>query len=145
MAEKKGIAIIGTGRSVEAEVNTAEIQQVIANLVANAIHAMSKPGTIEVKTERVMGVPPEKRDAHAEWYARLSVQDDGPGIAPDILPFIFDPFFTTKDVGEGTGLGLSVTYGIVQDHGGWIDVDTKLGSGTSFTLSAVTGRRRDRT
>ena len=64
----------------------------------------------------------------------VSVQDQGHGVAGEHLPHLFEPFFTTKDVGEGTGLGLSVSYGIAQDHGGWIDVSSEPGQGSRFTL-----------
>ena len=61
------------------------------------------------------------------------MEDEGDGIAAENLPRIFEPFFTTKDVGEGTGLGLSVAYGIVREHGGWIDVESNPGAGSRFT------------
>ena len=64
----------------------------------------------------------------------VAIRDTGSGIAPANLPHIFDPFFTTKDVGEGTGLGLAVAYGIVTDHGGRIEVESKLGAGSTFTV-----------
>jgi signal transduction histidine kinase len=67
-------------------------------------------------------------------YVRLDVVDEGSGIASEVLPHIFEPFFTTKGVGEGTGLGLSVSYGIVRDHGGWIAVDTAPGKGSRFSV-----------
>lgn len=132
MAEKKGITLTGTGAQLHVDVNASEIQQVIANLIANAIQAMSSAGTIEVHTAVVMATPPDRQTRRPESYVRLSVRDEGPGIDAAVLPCIFDPFFTTKEVGEGTGLGLSVSYGIVKDHGGWIEVETAPGAGTTF-------------
>jgi len=64
----------------------------------------------------------------------VRVRDRGEGIAPENLAHVFEPFFTTKDVGTGTGLGLSVTYGIVSDHGGWMTVESQPGMGTTFAL-----------
>ena len=64
----------------------------------------------------------------------IEVRDQGEGIAADHLPRIFEPFFTTKQVGEGTGLGMSVSYGIVREHGGWIDVESTPGQGSRFTV-----------
>ena len=74
-------------------------------------------------------------------YVCLTVKDTGKGIAPDILPHIFEPFFTTKDVGKGTVLGLATVYGIVQQHHGWIKVNSVLGTETVFQifLPAVKG------
>jgi signal transduction histidine kinase len=69
----------------------------------------------------------------AEWV-RVDVADEGEGIAPDVLHRVFEPFFTTKDVGEGTGLGLSVSYGLIRDHGGWISVSSEPGSGSCFSI-----------
>lgn len=65
-------------------------------------------------------------------YARLTVRDEGCGIAPEVLPHIFDPFYTTKEVGRGTGLGLAVAHGIVTAHGGAIEVMTEPGKGAAF-------------
>ncbi len=74
-------------------------------------------------------------DAKAGDYILLTVADTGTGIAPEIQKRIFDPFFTTKDIGEGTGLGLSVSYGIIKDHGGEIRVESQPGGFTRFTIS----------
>ena len=93
------------------------------NLITNAAQAMGeRPGTITLTT-RVEG------DGVA-----VDVADDGNGIAPEVLPKIFDPFFSTKEIGKGTGLGLSISYKIVQQHGGRINVESKVGSGTRFTV-----------
>jgi signal transduction histidine kinase len=101
-----------------------QIDQVLMNLLTNAAQAMGdRGGTIRVSTQ--------SRDGRV----LLIVSDDGPGIPADVLPRIFDPFFTTKDVGEGSGLGLSIVHGIVERHGGQIDVDSKPGQGTTFTVS----------
>jgi hypothetical protein len=101
-----------------------QVDQVLMNLLTNAAQAIgSKGGTIRVRAQKVDG------------RVHLVVSDDGPGIPPDVLPRIFDPFFTTKDVGEGSGLGLSIVHGIIERHGGQIEVDSKPGQGTTFTIS----------
>jgi signal transduction histidine kinase len=102
------------------------LNQVFMNLLTNAAQALGqsgKGGRIRVKAER--------RDGRVI----IVISDDGPGIPPDVLPRIFDPFFTTKDVGEGSGLGLSIVHGIVDRHGGTISVDSEVGRGTAFTIA----------
>jgi len=78
--------------------------------------------------------PPPGAEVGEGDFVRLSVSDDGPGIEPENLAHIFDPFFTTRPFGEGTGLGLTVAYGIARDHGGWIDVQSEKGKGSTFAL-----------
>jgi signal transduction histidine kinase len=126
MAKTIGATITCEGKGAEASVSRGEMQQVISNLVTNAIHAARKGGAIRIATDV------------GEHEAVIRVQDNGYGIEPHILPRIFDPFFTTKDVGQGTGLGLSVVHGIVSDHGGTISVDSEVGRGTTFTLRLPT-------
>ena len=75
------------------------------------------------------------RDGEVE----ITVSDDGPGIPADVIPRIFDPFFTTKDVGEGSGLGLSIVHGIVDRHGGRIEVQSRIGEGTTFRIVLPAG------
>lgn len=100
------------------------IEQVLINLVQNAIQAMRANGG---------GVLRLKMRHTEEWVA-VTVQDTGSGIHPDHLNKIFDPFFTTKPAGEGTGLGLAVSYGIVSNHGGRIEVESQIGVGSTFTV-----------
>jgi signal transduction histidine kinase len=111
--------------------NGSEIEQVLSNLVLNGLQAMPRGGALRVRTQI------EQRTATAgsrEAFACAVVEDEGVGIAAADLPRIFDPFFTTKEVGEGTGLGLSVSYGIVQDHGGVLEVSSTPGRGTQFSV-----------
>jgi signal transduction histidine kinase len=108
-----------------------ELEQVLSNLILNGLQAMAAGGVVQVQAriERRLAVSGQDQS-----YACVSVEDHGHGIAPEDLPKIFDPFFTTKGIGEGTGLGLSVSYGIVRDHGGSIEVDSKPNRGTVFSV-----------
>lgn len=106
-------------------VDPHQLQQVFVNIMTNARHAIEDTGAtgcLRVITER-------GRD-----MVRIIFEDDGPGIRAEALPRIFDPFFTTKGDGRGTGLGLSLSYGIIKEHGGAITVDSRLGQGTRFTI-----------
>jgi len=110
------------------------IEQAVTNLVVNAVQASSPQGavTLELVTEQVS--PPADIGGPANWFVGITVRDQGSGIAPENLPRIFEPFFTTKEVGQGTGLGLSVAYGIAREHGGWIAVESNPGKGSRFTM-----------
>lgn len=107
------------------------IQQVLTNLVMNAIDAMPDGGVVEVSTVREVR---PAGDEHRGRYAVITVKDEGTGIAKEDLDHIFEPFFTTKSVGDGTGLGLSVTHGIISDHGGFIEVQSERTRGTLFAV-----------
>ncbi|HSN99321.1 MAG TPA: ATP-binding protein [Candidatus Nanopelagicales bacterium] len=122
-----------------AEVDAGQMQQVLTNLVVNGIQAMKGGGEITVRIERTRAQPPADHGGPEGEYLALRIIDAGEGISPENLPRIFEPFFTTKDVGEGTGLGLSVTYGIVQEHGGWIDVQSEVKQGSTFTVFLAPG------
>jgi signal transduction histidine kinase len=100
----------------------SQIDQVLLNILANAAQAIEGPGAITIETRQEDG------------WAVVAVRDTGPGIAPDVIGRIFDPFFTTKPVGEGSGLGLSISYEIVKKHGGEIDVESRPGEGATFTM-----------
>jgi signal transduction histidine kinase len=103
-----------------------QVEQVITNLAMNAIHAMSGGGTLTLSVECKPG-------PDAGWV-EIRVGDTGTGIPPEHLPRIFDPFFTTKEVGDGTGLGLSVAWGIVREHGGTLEAASEVGRGSVFSL-----------
>ncbi len=118
--------------------DATQIHQVLMNLCTNAVHAMrQREGVLEVNISRQVlstdnpAYDPELKEGA---YLQLVVSDTGEGIDPAIKDKIFDPFFTTKKSGEGTGLGLSVVYGIVKDHGGIITVESEPGKGTVFTI-----------
>lgn len=114
-----------------------QLEQVLMNLVVNARDAMPAGGEIRIITECTTLSEPLTRDrvtVPAGQYVTVQVCDDGAGIAPDKLQKVFEPFFTTKRTGEGTGLGLSTAYGIVKQTGGFIFVDSTVGTGTSFIL-----------
>ena len=99
-----------------------KMSQVLMNIMINAMQSMSGGGTLTLRTRR------------DESYCIVSIEDTGIGISQEVLPNIFDPFFTTKEIGEGTGLGLSVSKGIVEQHGGIIEVESETGRGTTFKI-----------
>jgi signal transduction histidine kinase len=111
----------------DAEMDAVQVEQALANLVVNGIQASGGRGA-----DLVVEVARATRDGRD--VVTVEVRDRGDGIAPEDLPRVFEPFFTTKDVGEGTGLGLSVVYGILQDHGGSVEVESVRGEGSRFTL-----------
>lgn len=125
MARKQGVSVElapeePTGR---ARGDAGQLQQVLTNLVVNAVQATPRGKKVELAV----------RPAEDRWV-EVVVRDQGSGISPEVRDHVFEPFFTTKDVGEGTGLGLSVAHGIVEEHGGMIEVDTEVGQGSCFTI-----------
>ena len=126
---KSGIELVRQHRDEPLSVNGDPLllQQAFLNVLINAEHAITDtggPGRIEVTSEK-----------SADGGAVVTrIRDTGPGIPSDVLPRIFDPFFTTKEVNRGTGLGLTIAYGIVQEHGGSIHADNVPGGGATFTI-----------
>jgi CheY-like chemotaxis protein len=120
---------------IEGDIN--QIQQVIMNICVNARDAMPDGGQLTIDTG-IRGITNEYSQAHLEAkegdYVNLRISDTGTGIDENILGRVFDPFFTTKGPGEGTGLGLSVVYGVVKNHGGYIDTRSTIGKGTTFDI-----------
>ena len=144
------LTVHGDEQPMKVRVDAGQIQQVVTNLVDNAIQAQPGGGNVDVRlaetrrgrppgsggleTERPAEREPAGDAATPQPFYTISVEDQGTGIEAEHREHLFEPFFTTKDVGEGTGLGLSVSFGIVQDHGGWIDVVSEPGRGSRFTV-----------
>ncbi|HEY0385572.1 MAG TPA: HAMP domain-containing sensor histidine kinase, partial [Pyrinomonadaceae bacterium] len=108
-----------------------QLQQAVIALAANAIDAMPEGGRLTLRGRKENG------------HVLIEVGDTGVGIAPENMTKIFDPFFTTKEIGRGTGLGLAVCYGIVAEHGGRLEVQSAVGTGTTFTISLPAANPED--
>ena len=119
------------------KVDEGQMEQVLINLVVNARDAMDGKGTLLIETENFTTRKPlelvSEEMPQGHWI-KISVKDTGHGIPKQNLNRIFEPFFTTKDVGQGTGLGLATVYGIIRQTGGYLDVKSEIGKGTSFIL-----------
>lgn len=108
------------------------VQQALTNVIVNALLASSEGDIVTVSTGMVRTTKPG-REKPEPWHT-VSVHDQGVGMSPEIKQSIFEPFFTTRPAGEGTGLGLPITLSILEDHGGFLTVDSELGKGSTFTL-----------
>jgi signal transduction histidine kinase len=118
-------------------INPAQIEQILSHLCSNARDALAGVGSISIETgnqELDGGACSYRSDAFPGCYVVLSISDDGPGMDQDLLESVFDPFFTTKEVGRGPGLGLPTVHGIVMQNGGFIDLISTPGAGTTFRL-----------
>jgi len=116
-------------------IDPSQLDQMVTNLCANARDSIDDIGTIRIATKNwVVGVAQASNHAEAVVgdYVCLTVADTGSGIPPEVLPHIFEPFFTTKGIGKGTGLGLASVYGSVTQSGGFIEVTSQVGQGTTF-------------
>jgi signal transduction histidine kinase len=122
--DKKAIRVETEFQDVPpAACHAGKINQAFLNILLNAIQASEREGLIEVRTR-----------PDGEGAIIVEIEDHGGGIRPEHLPHIFEPFFTTKPVGAGTGLGLSVSYGVVHDQGGTIEVESVVGKGSLFRI-----------
>lgn len=136
IAEKHGVRLVLAEAPGDwnVSIDSSQIQQALTNLVINAIQASPSGSEVLLTLKRRVVEPPPDVDDPAAEYVCLSVIDHGTGIPEETMLHIFEPFFTTKEVGQGTGLGLSVSYGIVREHGGFIAVETEPGRGTEFDV-----------
>jgi PAS domain S-box-containing protein len=128
-------AELGTGLPViTADLN--QLHQVLINLCLNARDSMPEGGTLSIRTKRIAGSTIVERFSGitAPEYVLIEVSDTGAGMDEETKRRVFEPFFTTKERGKGTGLGLAVVFGIMESHGGFIDVESEISSGTTFSL-----------
>jgi PAS domain S-box-containing protein len=132
------LAIRHAPSAVWVRADRGQLEQVIINLVANARDATGTDGLVRIDTVREELRPEqlaERSDEHSSGpFVRLSVRDNGSGMSPEVAARVFEPFFTTKPVGQGTGLGLSMVYGIVKQTGGFPDITTAPGEGTTVAI-----------
>ena len=134
MANKQGVSFaMSRDQSTDGilRADTSQIQQVLVNLLLNSIQAMPGGGKVTVTLAEVNI---EEKQESTSSYMKICISDEGEGIHDENLEHIFTPFFTTKTVGTGTGLGLSIAHGIVEEHQGWIEVESNSLKGTSFSV-----------
>jgi two-component system, cell cycle sensor histidine kinase and response regulator CckA len=135
LTEKIVIQVNYAARPLMIRADEGMVEQVLLNLAINARDAMVDGGTLTISTEPVdFNKTSAARVAQARpgKFVCLQITDSGSGIPDETLPRIFEPFFTTKEVGKGTGLGLAMVYGIMQQHNGWVSVESEVGAGTTF-------------
>jgi len=118
------------------KIDEGKIEQVLLNLYSNAADAMPKGGELFLKTENIthMNMAGRQYEPIPGEYAMLSVKDTGTGMSQEVMARIFEPFFTTKGLAKVTGLGLAAAYGIIKGHGGYIEVESEIGHGTTFNI-----------
>jgi two-component system, NtrC family, sensor kinase len=143
IAQKAGVTVAlgGDDAAIDSVVSADEgqVSQVVTNLVLNAIQATPPGGRIDLAVRRTDETAPADLGTPAGVYVCLDVTDTGSGMDAATAARVFEPFFTTKPVGDGTGLGLSVSWGIVREHGGWISVESTPGAGSCFSVHLPAG------
>ncbi len=137
LGEDVGVHISYAPQPLPVHADTGMMEQILMNLAVNSRDAMPDGGRLVIETSFVEFdefAAAQRPQARPGRFACLSVSDTGRGIPKEILPRIFEPFFTTKDVGKGTGLGLATVFGILQQHNGWVNAYSEVGSGTTFRI-----------
>ncbi|MEZ5669474.1 MAG: ATP-binding protein [Alphaproteobacteria bacterium] len=148
LGDKVRLRVEANDDGAQVQIDRHQFTQAVLNMAINAMHAMPDGGDLSIVcavTELDQAAARRNPDAKPGRYVVTSVSDTGTGIEPDVLGHIFEPFFTTKKSAEGTGLGLSVVYGLVKAAGGFIDVESTMGEGTCFRifLPEVESARRE--
>lgn len=136
IARKANVSLVAPelDDTLRLQADDAQLTQVVTNLVVNAIQATPTNGTVTLATRIVEQEPPPYVESERTRWLAIEVTDTGAGMDETTRSRVFEPFYTTKDVGDGTGLGLSVSWGIIREHGGWIDIATTRGEGSTFAV-----------
>jgi signal transduction histidine kinase/DNA-binding response OmpR family regulator len=135
VGEAVTVKTIDSGQELRVEVDPAHLETALLNLAVNARDAMSDGGELTIRTRRVSGLPGAKTNGKAAAeFAVIEVEDTGCGMPEEVAKHVFEPFFTTKEVGKGSGLGLAQVYGFLQQSGGEVRVQSRVGQGTTFQL-----------
>lgn len=119
------------------QADSTQIEEVLINLCTNAVHAMDEKGLLSVslqKSRLTADSLPQINNLKSGEYMELTVSDTGSGMPPEVIEKIFDPFYTTKPAGQGTGMGLSISYGIIKKHSGYMVVESNVGKGSRFSI-----------
>ncbi|MBI3001637.1 MAG: HAMP domain-containing protein [Deltaproteobacteria bacterium] len=134
--DEKGVSVelVFPERTPKIQADPDLLQQVFLNLYLNSLHGLGPGGLIKIRVETTRDGNLVYPQGTGQDWLRITFEDNGPGILPEHIDRVFDPFFTTKDVGDGTGLGLSVSYGIIRDHGGEIQVESEPGKYARFLI-----------
>ncbi|MGN6109673.1 MAG: sensor histidine kinase [Kofleriaceae bacterium] len=138
IARKTGVVLVPPpelpGDALRVEADDGQLTQVLTNLVVNAIQATPEGGQVSIAVRPTPPTPPPYVGSAERAWMAIDVRDTGSGMDEVTRSRVFEPFYTTKDIGEGTGLGLSVSWGIVREHGGWIDIASEPAAGSTFTV-----------
>jgi len=136
IARKAGVTLVPAdpADTPRVEADDAQLTQVLTNLVVNGIQATPSGGTVSIATRLIDRAPPPYVGGASRPWLAIDVRDTGAGMDEATRIRVFEPFYTTKDIGDGTGLGLSVSWGIIREHGGWIDIASTAGEGSTFTV-----------
>jgi signal transduction histidine kinase len=137
IAAKQGVALIlniAPETKMDCRMDAQQIQQVFMNVILNSIQATSKGKNVHVEISNTRLKSMIHTDDQLEKFIRIDIIDEGEGIPEDNLQEIFTPFFTTKQIGLGTGLGLSIARELLEEHGGWIEVENRRPRGARFSI-----------
>jgi signal transduction histidine kinase len=128
------LELVKHGELLPLEVDRFQIEQALMNIVMNGIQAMPGGGLLRIELGLTRGTHPAHQKGGDRDFLVVKIVDNGSGIPEEDRERIFEPFFTTKKAGQGTGLGLSIVKGIIEEHGGWLKIESEPGRGTTIAV-----------